>query len=89
MGPKINRMQLVKKAGIRVALFLSLGLGGAIALTGGEKRAECQGTGSCDARRDACRSACFDKFASKSEDAFAKCKEDCNAAWLACGGGHK
>lgn len=89
MGPKLNRMRLVKKAVGRMALVVALGVGGVMALGGG-KPAECHAgeAGACEAKRDSCRSACFDKFASKSEDAFAKCKEQCNAAWLSCSG-HK
>ena len=40
----------------------------------------------CDAKRDQCRAACFDKFASRDEAAFGKCKEGCNQEWLACSG---
>jgi hypothetical protein len=41
----------------------------------------------CDARRDACRVSCFDRYARRDEDAFARCKEECNRAWLACSSG--
>jgi hypothetical protein len=41
-------------------------------------------TSPCDAKRDGCRASCFDRFASRDEDAYAKCKEACNRDWLAC-----
>jgi len=45
------------------------------------------GSGACAERRDRCRTACFDKFATRDEAAFARCKETCNREWLACSGG--
>ncbi len=41
----------------------------------------------CDQRRDQCRTACFDKYATRDDAAFARCKDACNKEWLACSSG--